>query len=450
MLHNFQLVDKSLHVNEERRTALQRGHTQHATGSERPTLYVDVSNTVEFYTKNRTLTGIQRVTVNLISELINALGDSINISGIVNLAGFGGPFKVGQDKLSESGIRTIVSSKTLEEYLCKYDRKPFRKWFQRARLRLAGAFMPSILEDKNISLAAGEPRDREFAFSAGDIVLSMAGGWDLQDLEAVLPMKERGVRFFIFMHDVIPVIAPDLCGGAKGKAAFEKNLIRCAALDPVWICNSRYTEVTFKQVCSSLGLAEQQTCVVPLAHEFIQSEEGEIRAEVARLAGEKFILCVGSRGRRKNIGTLIDAFEIACAGREDVKLVLAGKGRVKKAARNGRIVLIDNPSDRELQRLYETCQFTVFPSLMEGWGLPVGESLWFGKRVICGNNSSLTEVGGRYAKYVDVGDAAAVAAAIGTARNDCFPAGKMLCNRGALRTWSQVAGDIVSVLNVLR
>jgi hypothetical protein len=45
--------------------------------------------------------------------------------------------------------------------------------------------------------------------------------------------------------------------------------------------------------------------------------------------------------------------------------------------------------------------FTVFPSYYEGWGLPIGESLWFKKFVVCSSSSSMPEVGGTMVDYVD-------------------------------------------------
>ena len=42
---------------------------------------------------------------------------------------------------------------------------------------------------------------------------------------------------------------------------------------------------------------------------------------------------------------------------------------------DGKIILVDSPSDAELETLYEDCLFTLFPSFYEGWGLPVTESL---------------------------------------------------------------------------
>ncbi len=68
---------------------------------------------------------------------------------------------------------------------------------------------------------------------------------------------------------------------------------------------------------------------------------------------------------------------------------------------NGSVTVIHQPGDAELEFLYKHCRFSVFPSWYEGWGLPIGESLWFGKPVLCAARASMPEVGGRFAAYFD-------------------------------------------------
>ena len=68
---------------------------------------------------------------------------------------------------------------------------------------------------------------------------------------------------------------------------------------------------------------------------------------------------------------------------------------------DGRIRHIPAASDAELAALYRGCLFTVFPSFYEGWGLPVSESLSFGKPCIVSNATSLPEAGGSLARYFD-------------------------------------------------
>jgi hypothetical protein len=68
---------------------------------------------------------------------------------------------------------------------------------------------------------------------------------------------------------------------------------------------------------------------------------------------------------------------------------------------NGNIILLHNLSDTELAALYKAALFTVFPSFVEGWGLPVGESLMFGRPCIASNASSVPEVAGDFVEYID-------------------------------------------------
>jgi len=67
----------------------------------------------------------------------------------------------------------------------------------------------------------------------------------------------------------------------------------------------------------------------------------------------------------------------------------------------GKIVLVADPTDAELVALYRGCRFTLFPSLYEGWGLPVSESLSFGKLCVASDRTSVPEAGGDFCLYVD-------------------------------------------------
>jgi glycosyltransferase involved in cell wall biosynthesis len=65
------------------------------------------------------------------------------------------------------------------------------------------------------------------------------------------------------------------------------------------------------------------------------------------------------------------------------------------------IIILNHVNDTELRMLYDSSFFCVFPSLYEGWGLPVGEALSLGKAVICSDRGSLPEVGGDSVCYVN-------------------------------------------------
>jgi glycosyltransferase involved in cell wall biosynthesis len=88
-----------------------------------------------------------------------------------------------------------------------------------------------------------------------------------------------------------------------------------------------------------------------------------------------------------------------------------------------------------LRQAYEDCAFTVFPSLVEGFGLPIIESLWHCRPCICGGNGALGEVArGGGCLIVDQRDPAALAGAIQSLLKDRDLCGK-LCAEAALRTF---------------
>ncbi|MNN26370.1 D-inositol-3-phosphate glycosyltransferase [compost metagenome] len=68
------------------------------------------------------------------------------------------------------------------------------------------------------------------------------------------------------------------------------------------------------------------------------------------------------------------------------------------------IKVLSNVSDSDLVSLYRNCMFTLFPSLYEGWGLPVAESLAAGKYCLASNAASIPEVGGKLLDYIDPWD----------------------------------------------
>jgi glycosyltransferase involved in cell wall biosynthesis len=71
------------------------------------------------------------------------------------------------------------------------------------------------------------------------------------------------------------------------------------------------------------------------------------------------------------------------------------------------IRILNNVSDSDLMHLYRNCMMTAFPSLYEGWGLPVAESLAAGKYCLASNAASIPEVGGELLDYLEPWDVSA-------------------------------------------
>jgi glycosyltransferase involved in cell wall biosynthesis len=90
----------------------------------------------------------------------------------------------------------------------------------------------------------------------------------------------------------------------------------------------------------------------------------------------------------------------------------------------------------------------VYPSIHEGWGLPVGEAAWFGKYVIAAKVTSLPEVCGDLMDYVDPYDVHDIAGRIGFALdNPAYVKEKELAiRRASLRSWDDVADMLLNAL----
>lgn len=147
------------------------------------------------------------------------------------------------------------------------------------------------------------------------------------------------------------------------------------------------------------------------------------------LHATRYILYIGAIQPRKNLERLIRAFELLKKDSRfgDVKLVLAGERawlweNIVRAAQTSEqkdaIVLTGPVSFAERETLYQNASVFAFPSLYEGFGLPILEAFGHGVPVVCSNNSSLPEVGGDAALYCDPLSEESVARSLAIALED--------------------------------
>lgn len=155
---------------------------------------------------------------------------------------------------------------------------------------------------------------------------------------------------------------------------------------------------TASQVQEYLGLPASRIRVI---------HHGVIPRVIPDLAREKIVLCVGAIQRRKNQARLVRAF---AALPSDWTLVLAGSqgfdaaetmAEIAKSPASARIRVTGYVSDREIGEWYARARIFAFPSLDEGFGMPVLEAMAAGIPVIAGNGSALPEVCGDAAELVD-------------------------------------------------
>ena len=136
-----------------------------------------------------------------------------------------------------------------------------------------------------------------------------------------------------------------------------------------------------------------------------------------------FILYFGGFIKRKNVELLLEAYKILLKKR-DIQLVMVGNinkrimQQIEKLGLSGMIKVFGFAKEIELRVLLDKCETFVFPSAMEGFGLPVAEAMAAGAPVVCSKNGSLPEIGGDAVYYFEGSEPSILADAIFYVLND--------------------------------
>ena len=145
----------------------------------------------------------------------------------------------------------------------------------------------------------------------------------------------------------------------------------------------------------------------------------QIRETRARLGlPDRYVLCVGSLEPRKNLRRLLEAWPQVATKHPEVSLVLAGGCNTTAFADAGlpqnleRVKFTGYLTDADLPTVYSGAEVFIYPSIYEGFGLPVVEAMACGAPVITSNITSLPEVGADACEYVDPLDTDSIATAM--------------------------------------
>ena len=215
-------------------------------------------------------------------------------------------------------------------------------------------------------------------------------------------------------HDLSPFKWAECFDPVKVKylqREFRKTLDTADAL----ITDSEYTR---RELAEFAGWPLEKIHAIPLAAgpEFRPRTEDEVRPILERhgLTYQGYSLFVGTIEPRKNIICLLDAYELLPkAIRQKWPLILTGyrgwksddiHARIKDAERQGWAKYLGFLPAEELPLLYSGARLFVFPSLYEGFGLPVLEAMQSGVPVVCSDRASLPEVAGDAALLKDPDD----------------------------------------------
>lgn len=240
--------------------------------------------------------------------------------------------------------------------------------------------------------------------------VQIAAPVDVLHLTAPLPVRMKTAKRVVTIHDLIPVRLPYTT--PDNKAEFVARARTCARESDLVITVS---EASKADIVALLDVAPSKIAVTYPPSDLTPLSEGE-RARLPNslsrfgLSVGNYLLCVGAQEPKKNIRRLIEAY---LAVDTSMPLVLAGPrgwmweqevgaalAPLSETAR-ARIRFTGYVDRADLRCLYAGACVFVFPSLYEGFGLPALEAMISGCPVITSGTSSMPEVCGEAAVYVD-------------------------------------------------
>jgi glycosyltransferase involved in cell wall biosynthesis len=288
----------------------------------------------------------------------------------------------------------------------------------------------------------------------GDVLFTCGLGWSDFDWSAIAALKAGGkVRVVSMVYDMIPILFPAwIPANHDVYLAHFLSLIDTADEVP---CISRCTERDLRAFATAQGRVPPLTHVVHLGADLPAKPDpiGIEPAVVEKLSSGRFALTVGTFEVRKNYTLLLEVWDnLLSEPTFDLDLVIVGmRGwqtddvieRLESSAHFGRrIFWFRNLGDGALSWLYEQCHMVLYPSLYEGWGLPVVEALQHGRTVIASNRGAVPEAGFGTARLIDPEDVESWCQAV----SDLAKAERTDAPRVALPTWDETAAAIRSIL----
>lgn len=376
-------------------------------------VWADVSNTLE----TGGITGLQRVTRRLMAHRSLIASHGVALHPVVWCAGCGGfrRLTAGEEQL----LVTPVPAPTRRvDRLPPWLRTPARRLADGAAARRIRAVLASRRPPSPCPAKHGALRDG--VLDAGTWFVDVeAAWWDRPDRADLLDdLRSRRVRTGVLVADVLPVRHPEWFdrGNTERFPAWIEAHLRH---DDVIMAISRFSlDDALALRAETVDRPVPHTAVVPMGADFVAANQGAATpsshtANTPTASDRPFILCVSTLEPRKNHALLLDAWDRLRRDRPEVDLVLVGKqgwntANLAERIRRHRLFgtqlrWLTTASDAELDTLYRTATVTACPSLSEGYGLSIIESLSLGTPVVASDGGAQPEAGAGIATYVPVG-----------------------------------------------
>ncbi len=290
------------------------------------------------------------------------------------------------------------------------------------RYHLWGASVPQTSRNAHHDAFGGQYRRawqlawKTFGWPPLDWVGPNADLWHFTNYVAP-PTK---TRFVVTIHDLAYLDYPQYVE-PKNLAYLQRFVPETLERAEQVIAVSEATKESLKE---KLKVPESRLTVTPEACDPVYYES--VPEDQIRLIKDKYgvdgdyFLAVGTLEPRKNLKNLLLAFAGIRRHTKEQLVIVGGQGwlfdetkeLLQKLGLGDRVIFTGYAPKQELPALYQGAKLFVFPSVYEGFGIPVLEAMASGTPVICSNTSSLPEVGGMAALYFDPQDTEALKLAL--------------------------------------
>jgi glycosyltransferase involved in cell wall biosynthesis len=299
-----------------------------------------------------------------------------------------------------------------------------KKWMEPAPSHLGIYKVPHHLYRLS-SLAGRILRGGMLKPNPSQILLLPDAYWTRRDIwETVARYREAGVMIATIVYDLIPLTHPEYVG-RKRSEKFQGYLEQVVRHSDTIVAISKTVRDDVQRFISKQSNTERlcgDVRAFGLGAE-LANVTGPVRSKVEDIFASKTgcspYLMVASFDPRKNHSQALDAFDVLWGDGAEAQLCFAGRTgslcndlmlRIEHHPQlNKRLWVFHDLSDAELHYAYRHCSGVLLPSIVEGFGLPIVESLWHGRKTFASDTPIHREVGGDHCEYFPLHDGAALA-----------------------------------------
>lgn len=379
-----------------------------------PKIWIDLT---DFERWSGTLTGIQRVIYNLcvyFSKQSNVEFFTYNYNGSFSKTHFNPDetYKPAKNEhVSELSLTKLVMRKS--KTMIKLATRPLvRRLNPRHKSKLKRSYLNihSQLVGNNKT-----PRNLKHPFETGDTVLILGASWAWENAWMINDLgnikQEKMIKVVHLIYDMIPALFPQYFGPGFGEF-YGKHMFEVMAISDRLLAISESTKKDVINFQDDWLLPKIPVDVIRLGDDINSraSSQKHVNLPHQGIKSNEYILTVGTIEIRKNHLLLYNVWKDAKQrGVQLPKLVVVGRPgwltadfmyQVKMDPElSDEIIILSDLRDDALDWLYRNCRLTIYPSFYEGWGLPIAESLAYGKLCIPSQTSSMQEMAGDLLEY---------------------------------------------------